>query len=105
MEELSDTTESQVLFDALRELRLKLARKQGIPPYIIFHDRTLIAMAQHKPRTIEAFGRIPGVGDVKLDRYGEAFLDVIRTHEAWMRLKCLFYDIGFGEIDKCYLLR
>jgi len=80
-EALPDTAESQALFDALRDLRLKLAREQGIPPYIIFHDRTLIAFAQRRPKDLSEFGHIPGVGEVKLDRYGADFLEVIRAHE------------------------
>ena len=72
--------ETQPLFDALRDLRLQLAREQGIPPYIIFHDSTLIALAQNRPRSRHAFGQIPGVGTVKLARYGDVFLDVICNH-------------------------
>ena len=71
------TDDTQPLFDALRDLRFNLARDQGIPPYIIFHDSTLIALAEQRPTTLQAFGHIPGVGAVKLERYGEAFLDVI----------------------------
>ncbi|MDA0710693.1 MAG: DNA helicase RecQ [bacterium] len=70
--------ETQHLFEALRDLRLQLARAQGIPPYIIFHDSTLMALAQSRPKTIVDFAVIPGVGAVKLKRYGEAFLGVIR---------------------------
>jgi ATP-dependent DNA helicase RecQ len=73
--------QAQPLFDALRDLRLELAREQGIPPYIIFHDSTLIALAQDRPKTMQAFGRMPGVGAVKLERYGEAFLNVICNHD------------------------
>lgn len=72
--------QSQPLFDALRDLRLQLARDQSIPPYIIFHDSTLIALAQNRPQTLQEFGDMPGVGAVKLDRYGEAFLKVICDH-------------------------
>ncbi|MDP6038411.1 MAG: DNA helicase RecQ [Candidatus Latescibacteria bacterium] len=74
-------SDSEPLFDALRDLRLKLARDQGLPPYIIFHDSTLIALAQHRPQDLGAFGRMPGVGEVKLDRYGEVFLEAILTHK------------------------
>ncbi|MBT3604738.1 MAG: ATP-dependent DNA helicase RecQ, partial [Candidatus Latescibacteria bacterium] len=73
--------QTQPLFDALRDLRLELAREQGIPPYIIFHDSTLIALAQNRPKTVDDLGYIPGVGAVKLERYGEAFLNVICTFE------------------------
>ncbi len=77
---LPEVPADRTLFSALRSLRLKLAREQGVPPYIIFHDRTLLAIVQHRPRNLDAFGQISGVGDVKLDRYGEPFLDVIRAH-------------------------
>ena len=70
------------LFEALREIRQRLAKEQGVPPYVIFHDSTLIALAQDRPKTMQAFGRMPGVGAVKLDRYGKVFLDVICSHKA-----------------------
>jgi len=66
--------------DPLRACRLGLAREQAVPPYVIFHDKTLLAMAARRPTTTAAMGGISGVGDVKLARYGEAFLDVIRGH-------------------------
>ena len=67
------------LFEALRETRRTLAAEAGLPPYVIFHDSTLREMASAKPRTIEAMGRIGGVGARKLEAYGDAFLAVIRT--------------------------
>lgn len=67
------------LFEALRETRTRLAEEQEVPPYVIFNDKTLRAMVEHRPETPEAFRDLHGVGDVKLDRYGETFLDVIRT--------------------------
>ena len=78
----SATAGDQALFDLLRDLRLKLAREQGVPPYIIFHDSTLLAIAEHRPQTLEAFGHISGVGEVKLERYGQTFLDAICAHIA-----------------------
>jgi ATP-dependent DNA helicase RecQ len=66
------------LFQALRALRLDLARRQGLPPYVIFHDITLLEMAREKPRDAAKLGLLTGVGRVKLERYGEAFLEVIR---------------------------
>ena len=65
------------LFSALKELRLRLARQQGVPPYVIFHDSSLIAMAEQQPRTLAQLARIPGVGASKLTRYGEEFLAVL----------------------------
>ncbi len=68
------------LFEALRALRMSLAQEQGVPPYVIFHDSVLMTMARRRPQTLEAFGTISGVGEQKLARYGEAFVDVIREH-------------------------
>jgi len=65
------------LFEALRAERGKLARAQGVPPYIIFHDSTLVALASLRPRTLEELARVPGMGQKKLERYGEAFLSVL----------------------------
>jgi ATP-dependent DNA helicase RecQ len=67
------------LFDALRECRRDLAREQGVPPYVIFHDATLREMAALRPRTLVALGGVSGVGARKLEAYGAAFLEVIRT--------------------------
>ena len=67
------------LFDALRAERSRLAKKQGVPPYVIFHDATLRAMAMAKPRDLEEMTDLPGVGAAKLSRYGQAFLSVIRA--------------------------
>ncbi|MEM6422664.1 MAG: RQC domain-containing protein, partial [Pseudomonadota bacterium] len=67
------------LFEALREERRRLAAEAGVPPYIIFNDRTLIAMARERPSTPEAMMALPGVGRAKLQRFGEDFLGVIRS--------------------------
>jgi ATP-dependent DNA helicase RecQ len=68
------------LFEALRECRTQLAKDQEVPPYVIFNDKTLRAMVEHRPQTKRAFRNLHGVGDVKLDRYGDLFLDTIREH-------------------------
>ncbi len=70
----------QPLFDALRELRLKLAQEQGVPPYVIFHDSTLADMALRRPETDDAFRYISGVGEKKLERYGADFMAVVAEH-------------------------
>ena len=72
--------ESQALFDALRAHRRVLAGEQGVPPYVIFHDASLVEMAERRPRSLDEFGAIPGVGATKLERYGDTFIEVIRTH-------------------------
>ena len=65
------------LFELLREHRLEIANENGVPPYIIFHDSTLEEMAKTRPATLEAMRYISGVGEQKLDIYGETFLNII----------------------------
>lgn len=67
------------LFERLRALRARLARAQGVPAYIVFDDKTLRTMTELRPRTLAELRRVPGVGEVKLARYGEAFLEVLRA--------------------------
>jgi len=67
----------EALFQRLRELRRALAKERGVPPYLIFNDRTLAEMSAKKPRTIEALLAIKGVGDKKAADLGEAFLAAI----------------------------
>lgn len=67
------------LFEALRELRTRLAKVQNVPAYVIFHDATLRQMATEKPITKAAFARLSGVGQSKLERYGDAFIQVIQA--------------------------
>lgn len=68
----------KALWDALRELRHKIAQEQNVPAYVVFHDKTLAAMVAHKPKIKEDLCQIPGVGEKKLDLYGDLFLEVIR---------------------------
>ncbi len=68
------------LWEALREHRRQLAEQQGVPPYVIFHDRTLQEMCITLPRDLAQFSRISGVGERKLDKYGAGFLGVINRH-------------------------
>jgi ATP-dependent DNA helicase RecQ len=75
-----DDEADQVLFDALRQTRRELAQQQGVPPYVIFHDTTLREMVQYRPADASALTALSGVGSVKLGRYGEAFLAVIRRN-------------------------
>ncbi len=72
----------QALFDVLRAKRLALAKAQGVPPYVIFHDSTLVAMATTNPRNLESLALIPGVGESKLKRYGAEFLETIAAFRA-----------------------
>jgi ATP-dependent DNA helicase RecQ len=66
------------LFEALRARRRDLAKAAGVPPYVIFHDSTLREMAELKPTSRSALSRISGVGEAKLDRYGDAFVEVLQ---------------------------
>jgi len=65
------------LFEILRSLRKKLADDAGMPPYVIFHDSSLMAMATHFPRSRSDFQKIADVGEIKLEKYGELFLEEI----------------------------
>ncbi|HVV97667.1 MAG TPA: DNA helicase RecQ [Rhodanobacteraceae bacterium] len=67
------------LWDTLRDLRGRLAREQGVPAYVIFHDATLLAMLRERPRTHDALAAISGVGERKLARYGDAFLAALEA--------------------------
>jgi ATP-dependent DNA helicase RecQ len=72
----------KVLFDALKAKRLELARAQNVPPYVIFHDKTLAEFATQKPESNDALAQISGVGEKKVARYGAAFLGVITEYNA-----------------------
>jgi ATP-dependent DNA helicase RecQ len=65
------------LFEALRAERLRLAREQGVAPFIIFHDSTLAALAQRRPRNLAELAGMPGMGQKKIERYGAAVIAVI----------------------------
>jgi ATP-dependent DNA helicase RecQ len=67
------------LFEALRTKRRELAQAQGVPPYVVFADKTLAAMVAERPQSLAEFARLSGVGEAKLVRYGEVFLAVIRS--------------------------
>ncbi|MGO4706292.1 DNA helicase RecQ [Microvirga sp. 2MCAF38] len=67
---------------ALKGLRTSLAKEESVPAYVIFSDRSLIDMAAKKPTSRGEFGEVHGVGQAKLERYAEAFLDLIREHAA-----------------------
>ena len=69
------------LWEALRECRRELAEEQGVPPYVIFHDSTLVEMCSVAPKTLDAFSKLSGVGERKLMKYGEAFIAAIKTAE------------------------
>jgi ATP-dependent DNA helicase RecQ len=70
----------EALFDRLRTLRKGLAEAGKVPPYVIFSDKTLHEMCRHYPATAAELRQITGVGDVKLERYGDAFITEIRAY-------------------------
>ena len=65
------------LWHALKAKRMELAKEQGVPPYVIFHDSTLLEILNHHPSSLTEMGRISGIGQAKLTRYGDAFLEVL----------------------------
>ena len=75
-----DDPADEALFEALRARRRALAKAQGVPPYVIFHDSTLVEIAHAKPVEPHQLARLSGVGAVKLERYGAAFLAVVEQH-------------------------
>jgi len=77
---LTIPAENQLLFEALRSWRKEQAQLQHVPPYVIFHDATLAEIAAARPATLAALGKAGGVGQGKLDRYGEAVLKVVREN-------------------------
>lgn len=69
--------EQQSVFEELRKIRLEIAKSQNVPPYVIFHDRTLVEMALKMPNDHESMASVSGVGQKKLEKYGDTFLSVI----------------------------
>ncbi len=76
-EDVLENEADRALFDNLKALRLRLAKEQNLPPYVIFHDKTLIAMATRRPLYRDSLAQIPGIGQSKLEKYGQIFLDAI----------------------------
>jgi ATP-dependent DNA helicase RecQ len=74
------TTEETRLFEDLRILRRELAETQGVPPYVIFQDAVLDEMIRKRPQSLAEFARLSGVGQKKLERYGDAFLNALKRH-------------------------
>ena len=72
--------EDEPLWEALRSLRMELAREQDVPPYVIFHDATLREMLSRRPTDVRQLADVPGIGEKKRDAYGRAFVDVIAEH-------------------------
>ena len=70
--------EDAELFEQLRVLRRSLADETGVPAYIVFGDKVLLEMVSRRPTNERELLRVPGVGEAKLERYGSAFLRVLR---------------------------
>jgi ATP-dependent DNA helicase RecQ len=69
--------EAEPVFERLRAWRTSVAKELGMPPYVIFHDATLRLIAASQPSTLGELRQVNGVGDTKLDKYGQAILDVL----------------------------
>ena len=74
--------EAQALWERLRRRRRELAAEQDIAPYMVFGDVTLREMVAYRPQHADALGRLTGIGAVKLERFGAAFLQVLTEHES-----------------------
>lgn len=75
-----DTPEEEDLFVALKAKRMEIAKEHNVPPYVIFHDKTLLEFVRQHPTNINELGNIKGVGESKLENYGDDFLDVLKEH-------------------------
>ncbi len=77
-EALSDS--DAALLDGLKDLRLSIARDRGVPAFVVFHDRTLQDMVRRRPKSLDAFAEVHGVGAAKLEKFAGPFLDLISGH-------------------------
>ncbi|MGH8739865.1 MAG: HRDC domain-containing protein, partial [Burkholderiales bacterium] len=73
------TQKDDPLLDRLKAWRMEQARQQAVPPYVVFHDATLSAIAAARPRDLGSLATIPGIGAKKLERYGPALLDLLAS--------------------------
>ena len=87
------------LFDKLREKRLEIAREEAIPPYIVFSDKTLLDLCVKVPTSKSEMLNVTGVGEVKYERYGERFLEVIRQNRSGESRPLCFSD---HDINKSF---
>ena len=71
------SAQDEPLWQALRETRTRIAKEQGVPPYVIFHDATLLELLRKRPANRNEMAEISGVGSAKLARYGDAFIEVV----------------------------
>ena len=80
--EINVSPDDEPLWQALRVCRTELAKNADVPPYVVFHDATLKEFARLRPTSLAAMLEVHGVGGTKLERYGQAFLNVIESHAA-----------------------
>jgi len=97
------SNEDDRLFEILRSLRLEISKEEKVPPYVIFGDVTLKEMSAKYPATLEELSRIPGVGEVKLNKYGERFIEEIKKYVTQNNVKTLKEIAVDNEEDKTYL--
>jgi ATP-dependent DNA helicase RecQ len=71
--------DQEALFQCLRGLRRRIARDAGVPPYVVFSDRTLKSVVRNRPETIQALLRVHGIGEVKAERFGDLLVEAIRN--------------------------
>lgn len=88
-----ENTANSTLWEALRDCRKKLAIENDVPPFVIFHDATLSEMMERQPENHQQFLQLSGVGESKLEKYGDAFLKVISDHT---------HDTGTQTTDTVY---
>lgn len=76
----SDVADNHILWEALRACRKQLAEENNVPPFVVFHDATLVEMLERQPLNREQLSHINGVGEKKIEKYADAFLKVINEH-------------------------
>lgn len=69
------------LFEALRSLRQRIAKEEGVPPYIVFSDKTLVHLCEIRPKTKDEMMLVSGIGTYKLEKYGERFLELVKKNQ------------------------
>ncbi|SHE98601.1 RecQ zinc-binding [Desulforamulus putei DSM 12395] len=93
-------TTSDLLFEELRQLRQQIARREQVPPYIVFADSTLREMCRHLPQNKRAMLSVKGVGQAKFERYGQEFLEVILKYAGQNSISTQTVQTGAGEYAK-----
>ena len=85
------------LLERLKQLRLEIAKEEGVPAYVVFHNRSLQDMAAHKPQSLEQLANCHGIGALKVDRYGERFLAAVKDAGSSQPSADEAYDTGQQE--------